>query len=473
MQKRLKKTKILCTIGPSSRSQEVLREMIKAGMDVARVNFSHGNSEEHIEVMGRLRRLSRALGRPVAIMQDLGGPKIRVGEVRPEPVFLKKGDTVTIVSKKIIGNSHSLSVNYPWLPQKVKPGASILINDGAIRLRAISSSKKEMRCRVLQGGLLSSHKGVNLPDTRLDIEALTEKDKRDILLGLKEGVDIIALSFVRNARDIQKARGFISSRGGDVPIIAKIERRQALENLEEIMEEADGVMVARGDLGVETELEEVPLLQKKIIRACNLLGKPVITATQMLESMIKNPSPTRAEATDVANAVLDGTDALMLSGETAVGSYPVEALEAMIRIAYKMEGTTELGRLLKDELIREDTISDAVTHGACQAAIDLGAVAIIACTRTGKTARLVARYRPPCPIIAATPFQKVVNQLCLTWGVYPVRMKEVRDTDEMIKEAEKAALGTGLVKKGDKVVVTARHPFTQRGVTNLMKAHVI
>ncbi|MEE9584980.1 MAG: pyruvate kinase [Candidatus Brocadiales bacterium] len=468
--KRLRKTKIVCTIGPGSSSPRVLREMMLAGMDVARLNFSHGSPDEHGKTIARIRRISRALNRPIAIMQDLPGPKIRTGEMGPGSVILKKGKELVITGKDVLGSPDRISVNYPGFINKIRPGASILIDDGKMRLRviAVHRNRKEVRCRVLEGGLLREHKGVNLPDTDLDLDALTREDKKYAVFGLAHGVDLIALSFVGSARDIRTARRFITSRGGNVPILAKVERRQALVNLEEILEAADGVMVARGDLGVETELEDVPLVQKKVIGSCIAMGKPVITATQMMESMVNSTSPTRAEVADVANAVLDGTDALMLSEETAVGRYPVDCVRMMEKVAHKAEGTIDHKKLLSDEQIEEKTIQDAITHCANLAAMDVKARAIIACTTTGKTARLVARYRSEFPIIGASPFSNVVNQLCVTWGVYPVRMKKVGSTDEMVKEAEKAALKTGLVKGGDTVVITAGYPYT-----NLLKTYRI
>ncbi|MFQ5862006.1 MAG: pyruvate kinase [Candidatus Brocadiales bacterium] len=468
--KRLRKTKIVCTIGPYSSSPKVLREMVLAGMDVARFNFSHGSPEEHEKAIARLRRISKALNRPIAVMQDLPGPKIRTGGMGPGSVVLNKRGSLIITGKDVQGSPDRFSVNYPGFIKKIRPGASILIDDGAIRLKvtAVDRNRREVRCRILEGGLLRSHKGINLPDTDLDVDALTEDDKKYITIGLALGVDLIAMSFVGNARDIYTTRRFVISKGGNVPIIAKIERRQALDNLEYILEAADGVMVARGDLGVETELEEVPLIQKRVIQSCIVIGKPVITATQMLESMINSPSPTRAEVADVANAVLDGTDALMLSGETAVGRSPVDSVRMMAKIAYKVEGSMDYKKLLAGEQVEENTIQGAVTHGATLTAMDLKAKAIIACTTTGKTARLVARYRPECPIIGMSPYSNVVNQLCLTWGVYPVKMKEVKSTDDMMNEAERTALKTGMVKSGDTVVITAGYPYT-----NLLKAYNI
>lgn len=468
--KRLRKTKIVCTVGPSSSSPKVLRELLLAGMDVARLNFSHGSPEEHIKTIAHLRRISKALNRPVAIMQDLPGPKIRTGEMETEPVILRKGRNLVITGREVRGGPDRISVNYPAFIKKLRPGDSILIDDGAIRLRAASVDRRkgEVKCRILEGGPLRTHKGINLPDTDLDIEALTEDDRKYLALGLAHGVDMIALSFVGSARDVYNTRQFIISKGGNVPIIAKIERRQALVNLDDILEAADGVMVARGDLGVETDLEIVPLVQKKIIRSCIVMGKPVITATQMLESMINSSSPTRAEVADVANAVLDGTDALMLSGETAVGKFPVRSARLMADVAYKTESTINYRKLLADEQIEENTVQDAITHCANLAAIDLKAQAIIACTTTGKTARLVARYRPECPIIGVSQSPGVINQLCLTWGVYPVGMKPVTSMDEMMTEAKKAALKTGMVKKGDTIVITAGFPYT-----NLLKAYTI
>ncbi|MCQ4574646.1 MAG: pyruvate kinase [Candidatus Brocadiales bacterium] len=469
--KMLRKTKIVCTIGPASSSPKVLRDMALAGMNVARLNFSHGSYEDHAKAIARIRRISASLKRPIAVMQDLPGPKIRTGRMESESVTIRKGGRLVITGKDVEGCSERVSVNFPGFIKKIRPGAAILIDDGKIRLKVtgVRRDKKEISCSVLEGGLLGEHKGVNLPDTDLDIDALTGADRKCVTFGLSQGVDLIALSFVGSARDIHIARRFIASKGGgDIPVIAKIERRQALDNLDEILEAADGVMVARGDLGVETELEDVPLVQKRIIRSCVTMGKPVITATQMLESMVERSSPTRAEVADVANAVLDGTDALMLSEETAVGRFPVRCVRMMDKVARKAESTIDHEKLLAEEQISEDTIEDAITHGANMAAMDVRARAIIACTNTGKTARLVSRYRSEYQIIGASPYPDVVNRLCVTWGVYPVRMKKVRSADEMMKEAEKAALKTGLVKRGDTIVITAGYPNT-----NMLKTYRI
>lgn len=452
----------MCTIGPGSSGPGVLRRMILAGMDVARLNFSHGSYDDHARALARIRRISRALKRPVAIMQDLPGPKIRTGEMGSGPAPIRKGKNLVITGRDVPGNSERVSVNFPSFIKKARPGTVILIDDGKIRLRvtAVDRRKKEVRCRVLEGGLLKARKGVNLPDTDLELDALTGEDRKCLAFGLSLGVDLVALSFVGSARDVHVARRFMVSRGCSVPIIAKIERRRALENLDAILEAADGAMVARGDLGVETELEEVPLLQKRIIRSCVTMGKPVITATQMLESMVESFSPTRAEVADVANAVLDGTDALMLSEETAVGRFPVECVRTMDKIALKTEGAADHEKFLVDERIKGKTIQEAVTNGANLAAADVKARAVIACTNTGKTARLVARHRPGHPVIGASPCPNTVNQLCVTRGVYPVKMKKVNSTDGMVREAEKAALKTGLVKRGDTVVITAGYPET-------------
>lgn len=468
--KRLRKTKIVCTIGPQSSSPRAIRQMVLAGMDVARLNFSHGNPEEHETAIARIRRISNTLNRPIAVMQDLPGPKIRTGEMGPGTVILKKGGKVVITGNDMQGDTGRFSVNYPGFIKKIRTGARILIDDGAIKLKVTGVNKKreEVHCHIIEGGLLRTHKGVNLPDTDLDVNALTDDDKKYINFGLALGVDLIAMSFVGSARDVHNAREFIISKGGNVPIIAKIERRQALGNLDDILVAADGAMVARGDLGVETELEQVPLVQKRIIRSCIAMGKPVITATQMLESMINSPSPTRAEVADVANAVLDGTDALMLSAETSIGKYPINAVKMMARIASQIEGTIDYKKLFAGGQIKENTIQDAITYGADLAAMVMDARAIIACTTTGKTARLMARHRPKCPIIAMSPSSSVVNQLCVTWGVYPVIMREVRSTDEMMSEAEKVALKTGFVKNGNTVVITAGYPYT-----NLIKAYTI
>lgn len=468
--RRIGKTKIVCTIGPASSRSGVLRQMILAGMDVARLNFSHGTHEEHRAVLQRVRRLSERSGQPVAVMQDLSGGKIRLGEIENGECVVRRKGQLILTTRKIVGNATRISVNYRRLPREVKTRERMLINDGAVRLRVKEVVGQEVVCRVLTGGTICSRKGMNLPDTELSLPALTAKDRGDLRFGIEKGVDFVALSFVRNAADVKKLRKIIFAAGKDIPIVAKIERRKALDQLEEIVKEADGVMVARGDLGVETDLESVPLVQKRIIRLCNQLGKPVITATQMLESMVASPTPTRAEVTDVANAILDGTDAVMLSEETAVGKYPLKAVQMMSRVAMKTEAgllPVERGKIVTPG--GEGEVPDAIGHAAARIATDIGVKAIIACTISGGTARLIARYRPRVPILAASPSSETVRRLCMTWGVYAVAVKECARSEETVSAAVEAFVARRLLRKGDRVVVVAGISPRTPGGANLLR----
>ncbi len=472
--KRIGKTKIVCTIGPASRSARILRRLILAGMDVARLNFSHGTHEEHLRVLRRVRRISGRTGQPVAVLQDLSGAKIRLGEIENGECVVERNRRLILTTRKVLGDGERVALNRRRLPQEVKPGEPILINDGAVRLRVIEVVGKEIICKVLDGGRLSSRKGINLPKTFLRSPALTPKDRADIRFGMENSVDFVALSFVRKAADVKKLRKIISASGKDIPIIAKIETRMALENLEEIVKEADGVMVARGDLGVETDLESVPLAQKRIIRLCNRMGKPVITATQMLESMVVNLTPTRAEVTDVANAILDGSDAVMLSAETAVGKHAVKTVQIMSKIAMKTEEglpAMEPGKIITPA--GETEVPDAIAHAAATMAWDIGVRAIVACTISGGTARLIARYRPRVPILAASPAPTTVRRLSLTWGVFPVLVKEMERPEEMVSAAVEAFVSRRLLRKGDRAVVVAGiSPGTPGGANMLQIVQV-
>ncbi|NQT84245.1 pyruvate kinase [bacterium] len=468
--KRVGRTKIVCTIGPASCRSRVLRRLIAAGMDVVRLNFSHGTHEEHLAVLHRVRRLSERMGQPVAVMQDLSGAKIRLGEIENGECVVGRNGRLILTIRKIVGDAKKVGVNRRRLPQEVNPGDPILLNDGAVRLRVIEVGPQEILCKVLTGGTLGSRKGINLPDTALGLRALTVKDRRDLRFGLENDVDFVALSFVRTASDVKKLRKIIAAAGKDIPIIAKIERREALDNLESVAKEADGLMVARGDLGVETDLESVPMVQKRIIRLSNRLGKPVITATQMLESMVANPTPTRAEVTDVANAILDGTDAVMLSGETAVGQHVVKSVQIMSKIAMKTEEglpSVEGGKIILPA--SEGEVPGAIAHAAGTMAREIGVRAIVACTIGGGTARLIARHRPRVPILVASPSPATVRRLCLTWGVFPVLVKESERSEETVSAAIQAFLSRRLLRKGDKVVVVAGiSPWTPGGA-NLLR----
>lgn len=444
-------------------------------MDVARLNFSHGSYEEHSLTVKYIHQASLKLGKPVAILQDLGGPKIRTGLIQKEPVILKEGAIFTLTTRNIPGNEKEVSITYPLLPQKVKKGQTILLADGSLELKVEKVTPTDIKCRVTTGGELTSHKGVNLPEGSFDISPLTEKDQKDLLFGIKHKFDFIGISFVREAEDILRVRKILKEKSGEgISLIAKIEKREALDNIDEIIDVADGVMIARGDLGVEIPLEQVPLVQKAIIKKCNLMGKPVITATQMLESMIENPRPTRAEVTDIANAIFDGTDAIMLSEETAIGKYPLEAVAMMDKIAIETEKALDYEKTLKERALSvKPTIPDAISHATCQVAQDLKVAAIVTFTFSGSTARMVARYRPRVPIIARSPKKSTVRKLTLSWGVYPLQSPEIKDTDDMIRKAKRTALKTGLVQRGDKIVITAGIPFGIAGTTNLIKVETV
>ncbi|MCD6472528.1 pyruvate kinase [Candidatus Aerophobetes bacterium] len=470
----MRRTKIVCTIGPATRSSKIIEKLIKRGMNVARLNFSHGGYEEHSLTVRYIREASLKLGEPVALLQDLSGPKIRTGSIQREPAFLKEGSTFILTNRTVPGNEKEISITYSSLPQKVKEGETILLADGSLELKVEKATHTDIKCRVIRGGEISSHKGINLPTSSFDIPSLTEKDRKDLLFGINHNVDFIGISFVKKAEDILKVRRIIKERGKEIPLIAKIEKREALSNIEEIIEVADGIMVARGDLGVEVPLQEVPLIQKEIIKKCNLVGKPVITATQMLESMIENSRPTRAEVTDIANAIFDGTDAIMLSAETAIGKYPLESVIIMDKIATKTEEALNYEKILKERALSvKPTTPDAISHATCQVAQDLGARAIITFTFSGSTALRVARYRPKVPIIAASPNRKTIKRLALSWGVYPIQSPDLNNTDEIISRSKKIALKTGIVQQGDKIVITAGVPFGIPGTTNLLKVETV
>ncbi|MGD9873137.1 MAG: pyruvate kinase [Kiritimatiellia bacterium] len=466
----MRKTKIVATIGPASRDPAMLEKLIGAGMNVARLNFSHGTQAEHAEVIRDIRRISQKAGVSVAILQDLAGPKIRVGKIEGGPVLLQQGETFTLTNRAVPGDSHEVSHSYSPLPSEVRRGDSILLADGAIELEVADIYAEDVICRVVIGGPLSSHKGLNLPTRSLSVPLMTEKDEADLRFGLEQEVDYVALSFVRNAEEIRRVRSRIAASGRDTPVIAKIEKHEALDNLDEIIAAADGLMIARGDLGVEIPLHKVPLIQKTIIQKANAAGRPVITATQMMRSMVDSPRPTRAEAADVANAILDGTDAVMLSEESAIGHYPLEAVRYMTKIAEDVEARFPydawLQRFLRDEKFSSE---EAVAHAACRLARNIHAGAIIPCTTSGSTARLVAKYRPAAPVIAMTPDAKTFARLALVWGVHPAMMPVADSTDDMVASAGEIAMKSGLVKGGQQTVLTAGIPLNQRGTTNMIR----
>ncbi|PRX28946.1 pyruvate kinase [Orenia metallireducens] len=472
----MRRTKIVCTIGPASESKEKLSQLMDAGMNVARLNFSHGDFEEHGARVKNIRELSKEKGIPVAILLDTKGPEIRTGALKTgnEKVTLEKGQEFVLTTEDILGDTTKTSVTYKDLPKDMKAGDTILIDDGLIGLKVKETTDTDVICEVVNGGKLGGRKGVNLPGVSVNLPAITEKDIADIEFGIEQGVDFIAASFVRKASDVLAIKEILDKHDANIKIIPKIENQEGVENLDEILEVADGLMVARGDLGVEIPPENVPAAQKQMIRKCNKAGKPVITATQMLDSMQKNPRPTRAEASDVANAIYDGTDATMLSGETAAGDYPVESVATMARIAVETEKQLEYARLMdRDVLESRNTITDSISHATCKSAYELDASAIITTTQSGYTARMVSKYRPETPVVAVTPDQKVFNQLILSWGVKPILADITDSTDEMIKDSMNAAVEAGYVQKDDVVVITAGTPVSEPGTTNLLKVEVV
>ncbi len=472
----MRKTKIICTIGPASEKPEVFRRLAESGMNVVRLNFSHGSQEEHGERIQMVMDYRRETGKPLGLLLDTKGPEIRIGEMQEGGAAISPGDPFTLTTEEIVGDEKRAHVTYAGLPGDVKPGNSILIEDGILHLRVKKVEGTEIYCTVVNGGVLGSRKNVNVPGVHIKLSDITEKDKSDILFGIKNGVDFIAASFVQNARDVILIKQFLrANNGGHIHVIAKIENREGVVNIDSIIEEADGVMVARGDLGVDLAVEEVPIVQKTIVKKCNTAGKPVIVATQMLDSMIRNPRPTRAEANDVAGAIAESADAIMLSGETASGKYPVEALETMDRIARAMEGSIDYARkiLIRAPKSGGATITNAISTASCTTAISLEAAAILTPTKSGYTARMVSKHRPPCPIIALPIDEKVLNKLTLLWGVMPMLTPPTRNTDELLEQCEKDALRSGLVCKGDIMVITAGVPLNVSGATNLIKIQTV
>lgn len=470
----MRRTKIVCTIGPASESPEVIRKMIAAGMDVARFNFSHGTQQVHKIWMDRVTQIASEMGANVALMIDTKGPEIRLGKFEGGRAVLEEGSTFVLTTREVLGNSEIAWVQYPGIVDDVSVGSEVLLGDGNITLVVKSKTPDEIECFVKSGGVISDGKKVNLPGATVSLAPLSEKDMSDIQFGIRQGADFVAASFIRKASDVLEIRRVIEEYGGDLHIIAKIENREGVENLDEILKVADGLMVARGDLGVEIPAEEVPILQKVMIEKAMRLGKPVITATQMLESMVSKPRPTRAEASDVANAILDGTDAVMLSGETAAGRYPVEAVKIMARIAERTEKALNFSRFSAIRVeTKAKTTTDAVSHATCTLAEELDAAAIITSTRSGQTTRMVSKYRPKVPIIAATPDIRVMRKLALVWGAKPVLIEPTEDTDTMYKRVVDAAINAGYVREGDMVIITAGVPVGIPGTTNTIKAHTI
>lgn len=470
----MRRTKIVCTIGPASSSEETVRAMIRAGMDVARLNFSHGTHESHATNIATVRKVAAEEGKVVAILQDLQGPRIRIGGMPDGGVLVDSGASFTLTTREVVGDPGIATVRGAPLPQDVRPGDRILLDDGSIEMQVLEAAGTEVHCRVVVGGTLKANKGVNVPGRTLSVPTITDKDLADLAFGLEQGVDYVAMSFVRSAEDVRGLKELIARAGADTPVMAKIEKHEAVAVFDEILEVVEAVMVARGDLGIEMAAEEVPILQKMIIHRCNEAGKPVITATQMLDSMIRNPRPTRAEVNDVANAILDGTDATMLSGETAAGAYPVEAVATMARIALTADRA-----LPYEAIVRKTTedhmtsVTDAIANSTCAIAHELGVKAVIASTISGHTARAVASHRPAARIIATTPLETTLRRLALVWGVTPIITPPYTTTDEMIHHSVEAVRQAGVASDGDLVIITAGLPAPAKGRTNLLKLHVI
>ena len=464
----MRKAKIVCTIGPASSSKTIINRMIRSGMNVARLNFSHGTHSGHKKAVDLIRSGARKYNSPVAVLQDLKGLKIRIGPIKDGSILIEKGSTLSLTSKKIKGDNNQVQVVYPHLVKDLNAGDTVFIDDGLIQLKVIRKEKSGLMTRVIEGGLLKEKKGVNFPGVRVSARTFTKDDIKDLSLGIRLGVDYIAVSFVRSRTDILRIKNWLKKNNSQIPVIAKIENRQALVNIEEIMDAADGIMIARGDLGVEVPPEEVPLIQKRLIEKCNSALKPVITATQMLESMTEHLRPTRAEAADVANAVIDGTDALMLSGETAVGKYPVNALKMMDRIIRYTE-SHKVKAYSPD--IESKTFAQAIAEAACLSAMDIKAKTITAFTRSGFTSLLVSKFRPQIPITGFTVSEDIRRRMNLYWGIIPHILKFPENTDKMIAGSEKALLQKRIVKKGDTIVIIATSPFSLGGKTNIMKIH--
>jgi len=468
----MRKTKIVCTIGPASRNADKIMKLIAAGMNVARLNFSHETHEQHLKVINTIRECTAKIDQPVAILQDLAGPKIRLGKFKDGPVHLEFGNTFTLTGRDVPGDKDSVSLTYKELARDVSPRDTLLLADGALELMVESVSGLDIVCKVVVGGALSSSKGINLPDKSINAPILSAKDKADLKFGLDNNVDFVALSFVRNPQDVLEARAIIDESGKPTQLIAKIEKHEALLNIDRILDAVDGLMVARGDLGVEIPIEDIPRVQKMLIDKANRAGKPVITATQMLKSMVESPRPTRSEVTDIANAILDGSDAVMLSEETAIGDYPVESVETMSRIAEKAEDifpyTEWISKFEKETLSTEE----AVALSACQIAHRINASAITSSTKSGSTTRHVAKYRPSQPIFAMTPDETAYRQLCLVWGAIPFLIAPTDNTDNLEKITMQKAVETGDLQSGDTVVLTAGVPLNIKGTTNLIKIAV-
>lgn len=471
----MRKTKIVCTLGPATDDENVLREMMKSGMDVARINFSHGNSTDQLERIQSFKKVRDELGLHVALLLDTKGPEIRIKTFKNGEVELKEGQKFTLTTNDVAGDDSIVSVTYDNITQDIQKGDRLLIDDGLIELVTERVTKTDIICTVKNGGKLGNNKSINIPGVIISMPYISEKDKNDVLFGIEQDFDFIAASFVRTAYDVIEMRKLLNENGGkDIQIIAKIENGSGVEHIHEILRHSDGIMVARGDMGAEIDLAQLPIIQKDLIHKCYRAGKKVITATQMLDSMIRNPRPTRAETTDVANAIYDGTSAIMLSGETAVGKYPVESVRTMSKIAEQTEAAIDYEKAFDIATIDFDkNVTNAISHATCTTAHDLGAAAIVTVTRSGHTARMVSKYRPQCPIIAPSFNPKVCRQMNLSWGVCPVLSEEKQTTDDVFDEAVECALKTGIVQNGDVVIITGGMPVGVSGTTNMLKVHLV
>ena len=471
----MRRTKIVCTLGPATNDLNVLKQLMINGMNVARINFSHGDHEEHKKRIDEFKKLREELNIPASLLLDTKGPEIRIKDFENGKAELKSGDTFILTSDDVLGTNEKVSVTYEKLPEEVFLGTKILIDDGLIELQVQQIDGNDIICKVINGGVLSNKKSINIPGVSIKMPYMSKQDKDDIIFGIEQDVDYIAASFVRTAYDVLEVRKILDENNGhNIQIIAKIENHEGVSNIDDIIKVSEGIMVARGDMGVEIPYEELPSLQKMLIKKCYKAGKKVITATQMLDSMIRNPRPTRAETTDVANAVYDGTSALMLSGETAVGKYPVESLKAMTKIAEKTEERIDyLTKFRSEQIASSINITNAISHATVTTAMDLGATAIITVTKSGETARMISSYRPPCPIVGTTTDKKVYHQLAMSWGVVPVMSEEQQTTDDLFEHAVNCAVETGYVKNGDLVVITGGIPLGISGTTNTLKVHLV
>ena len=470
----MRRTKIVCTLGPSTDKEEVLRNLMKNGMNVARMNFSHGTHEEQKARLDMIKKLRKELNLPVAALLDTKGPEIRIGDVEGGKLELKPGQEFTLTTEEMLGTEKKVTITYKELYKDVEPGDSILIDDGLIGMEVVRIDESDIVCRVKNGGFISNHKGVNVPGVELNMPFVSPKDLADIVFAVEQDYDFIAASFTRTAEDIMEIRKILQEHGGEkIHIIAKLENKQGVKNCEDILRVADGIMIARGDMGVEIPLEEVPVIQKELIRKAMHMGKPVITATQMLDSMMKNPRPTRAETSDVANAIYQGTSAIMLSGETAAGAYPIEAVQTMAKIAERTEQDIDYSREFKPRKLAEaPDVTSAISHATCTTAADLKAAAIVAVSKSGRTVSRIAKYLPVCPIIGCTTDERVYRQLNLLWGVTPVVMKEANTADELFDHAVELAEQKGLIARGELVVIAAGVPVGLSGTTNMMKVQI-